>query len=63
MKVRWIGDARCVEGIGQPIKGQVYDLPNTVAASLIEQGKAVAVPDKVVETTAPLAGLTSKRGA
>lgn len=48
MRVRWIGDARIVPGIGMPIAGQVYDLPDEMAASLVEQGKAVVAPPPVV---------------
>ena len=40
MRVVWIGGARNVEGIGVPVGGQVYDWPDHVAASLIEQGHA-----------------------
>jgi hypothetical protein len=44
MRVVYIGDARQIPGIGMPCAGQVYDWPEDVAASLIEQGKAEPAP-------------------
>jgi hypothetical protein len=44
MRVVYIGDARTISGIGMPCAGQVYDWPDDVAASLIEQGKAELAP-------------------
>jgi hypothetical protein len=53
MRVVWIGGARNVEGIGMPCDGLVYDWPDHVAASLIEQGKAeLAPPDPPVRPAA-----------
>ena len=43
MRVRWIGDTRLVPGLGCPVAGQEYDVPEDVGASLCEQGKAVVV--------------------
>ena len=43
MRVRWIGDARTVAGLGTPIAGHEYDVSDAMGASLIEQGKAEAV--------------------
>lgn len=43
MKVKWIGGARSVPGIGQPVDGTVYDLPEEMAESLLEQGKVARV--------------------
>lgn len=45
MRVRYIGDARTIVGFGMPIAGTVYDWPDDMAASLIEQGKAELVVD------------------
>lgn len=42
-RVRYIGDARVLAGFGPLASGTEYDLPDDMAASLIEQGKAVAV--------------------
>ena len=50
MKVRWQGGPRAVFRIGTPTDGEVYDWPDDVALSLIEQGKAFAVPNAPVST-------------
>ncbi len=44
MRVVWIGGARNVERLGFLVDGQVYDLPDDVAGSLLEQGKAELPP-------------------
>lgn len=44
MRVVYIGDARNIEGVGMLAAGTVYDLPDHVAASLMEQGRAELPP-------------------
>lgn len=39
MKVRWIGDARTVMGLGPCHAGMELDLDGDMLASLLEQGK------------------------
>lgn len=46
MRVRWVGGARTIAGIGMPVDGAVYDWPDQLAASLVEQGKAVVVREQ-----------------
>ena len=53
MKVRWIGDARVIAGVGMPIAGEEYDWPDAMAESLIEQGKAERVSKPVVSRSVP----------
>lgn len=51
-RVRWIGGARVVPGIGAPEQGKIYDWPEDVAASLIAQGHAEAAERPTAPTTA-----------
>ncbi len=44
MRVVYIGDARTIVGVGMLCAGEVYDLADDIAASLIEQGKAELAP-------------------
>lgn len=39
MRVRWIGDARVVQGIGPCSAGMELDLEGDMLVSLMEQGK------------------------
>lgn len=58
MRVRWIGDARAVPDLGISCgPGEVYDLPEAAAASLIEQGRCVLEP---VRESAPRGRLPAK---
>jgi hypothetical protein len=36
---RWIAEARSLSGHGMPSRGQLLDLDDATAASLLEQGK------------------------
>lgn len=64
-RVRWIGGARVVPGIGAPEQGQTYDWPDDVAASLVEQGHAerVAAPKAATSVTSPASRNVLRGGA
>jgi hypothetical protein len=51
MRVVYIGDARTIVGVGMLCAGEVYDLADDIAASLIEQGKAELPPAPKPTTT------------
>lgn len=53
MRVRYIGDARVISGVGMLAAGVDYDLPDDVAASLCEQGRAVLVAKAAPKSETP----------